>query len=191
MVEYSEILAYMKKMFPQKGNSELTRMSYAIWKKGNIKNVSDIRLKNKHQKSSKKKNNIPVENTNNEPSALVVSQQNLQHRKNKAEILKEKAEAITKSLGKKDQATPIKHKKTFSNKTHKSKNRTKIDHSYDDIVAESRGFYIHGTFSCKRCGKIRHNGYKYKGYINICMLCRRDICGRTGGSVWAISTPMK
>lgn len=45
MVEYSEILAYMKKMFPQKNNSELTKISYAIWEKGNFKDVSEIQLK--------------------------------------------------------------------------------------------------------------------------------------------------
>lgn len=53
MVEYSEILAYMKKMFPQKNNLELTKISYAIWKKGNIKDVSEIQLK-KQPRTSKK-----------------------------------------------------------------------------------------------------------------------------------------
>ena len=35
MVEYSDILAHVKELFPEKDNSELTKMSYSIWKYGN------------------------------------------------------------------------------------------------------------------------------------------------------------
>lgn len=190
MVEYSEILAYMKKMFPQKNNSELTKISYAIWKKGNIKDVSEIQLK-KQPRTSKNKNYVPAKDIKAEPSALTISESELQLHKNKTESLKERAKTIAKSLTKKETKETTICSKTLSDKIRKTRKNHKIDHSYDDIIAESRGHYIYGTFICKRCGKIRHNGYKYKGSINICMLCRRDICGKTGGSVWAISTPMK
>ena len=188
MVEYSDILAHVKKLFPEKENIELTRMSYSIWKYGDIKDVSEISQKIKRNTNPKKKKAQPTEPR---PSVYIASQTPLSPL-TKEEIIRQKAEALIVKEQKKRKkiATPKLENPQKIKPKIKSKSHL-CNHEYDDIIAESRGRCINGTFICQRCGRKRHIGYKYKGYIRICLQCKQRVCKKSCGSIWTIYTPMK
>ena len=188
MVEYSDILAHLKCLFPKKRNSELTKMSYYIWRYCDIKDTYEISQKIKHNTSPQKKNLFDSEI---KPSVYIAPQNPLRQL-TKEEIIKQKADSLLVKDQKRNKENESKEKQISKRfKNNKKQNNHRCNHSFDDIIAESRGRCINGTFVCKRCGKTRHIGYKYKSYINICLQCKQKVCKKSCGSIWAIYTPMK
>lgn len=188
MVEYSDILAHVKKLFPEKDNSELTKMSYSDCKYGNIKDISEISQKIKRNTNPKKKKNLS--DSGIRPTVYIAPQNQLKPLK-KEEVIGQKAEALLLKKQKRYKEFELKKTQVSRQSKKTKKHMNPCNHSYDDIIAESRGRCINGTFVCKRCGKTRHIGYKYKGYINICLQCKQGVCKKSCGSIWAIYTPMK
>lgn len=172
MISYPKIYSRLRKRYPHKSDTELSDIAYQIWKKCEEKDISS--LKSVFRKKEPYKRKFPKIVCKFQPGNPKLNQ----------------SSASESAPPTENTSTKRANVKRHNKKPYPPQRYRHLNKSYDEIIEETKGRCLEGTFKCFRCGEIHHNGYRYRGEIDICMRCRTRVRGKSCGSIWALYTPM-